>query len=265
MTEDESNTPVSDVFGDTCVLFNYAVECQEPARRLFKERSNIEKVVSPRIKREFESVSGRQQDIHRELLKFATSGEIGEYDPEVVGSHSNDLRYVIDLYSELVELDDTVEVVRRLNELVNRLEKAEEELFGQDGLVLVINVDGLDAQLKGLLSGVVDNNADVRILCDAVAWRRNGGSGTFLSEDTEDILGKGDVQPSDESVDEDDLSESGEGLPDSFEDFLSEGKKKPLPERINEKITIRYDSSASLRIMSVSEFLNKCLSTSDQL
>lgn len=265
MTEDSPDGGVDDVFNDTCVLFDYAIDAREESRRLFDERTDVEKVVSPRIKREFESVSKRQQDIHRELLEFATSGELDDYEANSLKGQSNDLSYVIDLYSELLEFDDTVEVVRRLNELINRLEKVHEELFGSDELVTVLDIDGLDPQLKGLLSVVVSNDDDVRVLCDAVAWRRKGGSGTFLTEDTEDILGKDDGTESDDSSDgvESRASNQG-GLPDSFEDFLSGGEEKPLPEQINEQITLRYDHSARLRIMSVSEFLQGRVNVADE-
>lgn len=264
MTESGPDSADSDVFGDTCVLFDYAVEGRDAARRLFEDRDDVEKVVSPRIRREFESVSGRHQDIHREFLEFATSEGIEAYDPKEVGSQSNDLRYAIDLYSELAALDDTVEVVRRLNELVNRLEKAEEELFGPDGRVRVIDVDGLDPQLKGHLSGVVSNDADVRVLCDAVAWRRNGGSGVFLSEDTEDILGAGEAQRDDDPEDDGSTSESEDGgLPNSFEDFLAADEEKSKPERINEQISLRYDQSATLRILSVRDYLDMTVRVDD--
>ena len=256
MTENGGGTGASEVFGDTCVLFDYAVEGREAAQKLFEDRSDVEKIASKRIKREFESVADRQQDIHRELLEVATSAELEEYDPDAVGGQSNDLTYTIDLYADLLALKDTVEVVRRLNELINRLNKAKEELFGQGGLVMVIDIDGLDAQLKGLLAGVVDNDADVRVLCDAVAWRRDGGSGIFLSEDTEDILGKGHEETDGSSADDKSPPDTdNHGLPDSFESLLSGDEPKSLPERINDQIALRYDRRATLKIMSVSVFL----------
>jgi len=58
---------------------------------------------------------------------------------------------------------DDVEAVRRLNELINRLEKAKDELFEEDGTLTVLSLDGVDAQLVGLLRGVVENEADIRV------------------------------------------------------------------------------------------------------
>lgn len=250
MTEGEREDTVEDVFADTCVLFNYAVERESEAMIVFEERAALDKVVSQRIKREFDSVATRQQDIHRELLEFATRGELGEYEPENVVRQKNDVRYIIGLYSELTDAKDEVESVRRLNELINRLEKARDELFGPEGRVTILTVDGLDAQLMGLLRRVVENEADVRVLCDAVAWRRNSGSGVFLTEDTEDILG--DEKSRDKEDGSDDVSERG-GLPDSFDDFLG-AEDKSVPDQINDQIVTRYGSDSKLYILSTGDF-----------
>ncbi|MCU4802396.1 hypothetical protein OB920_18630 [Halobacteria archaeon HArc-gm2] len=244
---------MNDVFTDTCVLFDYAVESQPTAITVFEERPSLDKVISQRIQREFDSVATRQQDIHRELLNFVVREELDEYEPESVGSQKNDVRYVVDLYSELTELEEDVEAVRRLNELINRLEKARDELFGPEGRVTILTVDGVDAQLMGLLRGVIENEADVRVLCDVVAWRRNGGSGVFLTEDTEDILGDGESRDDEDGGDDEG---GGGGLPDSFDDFFGT-EDKSVPDRINDQIVIRYDSESKLSILSTGDFINR--------
>lgn len=240
---------VEDVFTDTCVLFAYAVEGETEARKLFED-STSDKVASERIKREFVSVADRHQDIHRELLGFAATDDLDEYEPADL-HQKNDVRYVIDLYSDLTEMDD-VEAVRRLNELINRLEKARSELFEDDGVLTVLALDGVDAQLVGLLRGVVENEADIRVLCDAAAWSRNGGSGTFLTEDTEDLLGSD--EDTGRAVESSDADESGDDLPDSFADFLG-SEEKSVPERINDQIVSRYDADSALQILSIEDFL----------
>jgi len=94
-------------------------------------------------------------------LEFAATNDLDKYEPADL-HQKNDVRYVIDLYSDLTEMDD-VEAVRRLNELINRLEKAKDELFEEDGTLTVLSLDGVDAQLVGLLRGVVENEADIRV------------------------------------------------------------------------------------------------------
>ena len=252
MTESVPKGTVEDVFADTCVLFDYAVERESEAIAVFEDRSALDKVVSQRIEREFDSVATRQQDIHRELLEFATRGKLDEYEPENVGRQKNDVRYVVDLYSELTDAEDDVEAVRRLNELINRLEKARDELFGPEGRLTILTVDGVDAQLMGLLRGVVENEADVRVLCDAVDWKRNGGSGVFLTEDIEDILGDEFRDKEDGS---DDVSEGG-GLPDSFDDFFG-AEDKSVPDKINDQIVTRYGSESKLYILSTEDFVKR--------
>lgn len=246
----------TDVFNDTCVLFGYAVEGHSAAQELFNKHVAVEKVASRRIKREFQSVSRRQQDIHRELLQVVSQGELSEYEPEKFSGRSNDVGYVVELYSELASLDDRVEVVRRLNELVNRLDKADQELFGEDGVVKVLNVQGTDGKLNGLLRTVVSNDADVRVLCDAVEWRTNGGSGTFLSEDVNDILGRSGPETEREET-EPNEGEVKSGLSDSFSDFWGDEGGKTQRERINDQIETRHGPEARLRILSTQEFLDQ--------
>ncbi|UPV99959.1 hypothetical protein M0R88_15760 [Halorussus gelatinilyticus] len=249
MSEIVPAADVEDVFTDTCVLFAYAVEGEADARKLFED-STLDKVASERIKREFVSVADRHQDIHRELLEFAATDDLDEYEPTDL-HQKNDVRYVIDLYSDLTDMDD-VEVVRRLNELINRLEKARDELFETDGVLTILPLDGVDAQLVGLLRGVVENEDDIRVLCDAAAWSRNGGSGTFLTEDTEDLLGSD--EDGGNAVEGDETGESGDSLPDSFADFLG-SENKSVPERINDQIVSRYDTDSALQILSIEDFL----------
>jgi len=249
MNESVPEGDVESVFTDTCVLFAYTVEAEADARKLFED-SPHDKVASERIKREFVSVADRHQDIHRELLEFAATDDLDEYDPADL-HQKNDVRYVIDLYSDLVGMDD-VEVVRRLNELINRLEKARDELFETDGVLTILALNGVDAQLVGLLRGVVENEDDIRVLCDAAAWSRNGGSGTFLTEDTEDLLGRDKDTGS--AVESGEVDESGDGLPDSFADFLG-SEEKSVPERINDQIVSRYDADSALQILSIEDFL----------
>jgi hypothetical protein len=255
MTERGSRETVEDVFADTCVLFDYAVERRSDARSLFDTGDEIEKVVSRRIEREFDSVATRKQDIHRELLEFAAADELDEYEPQGDVSQKNDVRYVVSLYSELTDLAHEVDDVRRLTELIPRLEKASDELFGAEGCITVLTVDGVDARLIGLLRGVIENEADVRVLCDAVAWRRDGGSGVFLTEDSEDILGKDGPDDEDEDDESNAQSESN-GLPDSFADFLGT-EDRSVPEQINDKIESRYGPDSRLRILSTAEFVER--------
>lgn len=240
---------VEDAFTDTCVLFAYAVEGEADAKKLFED-TTLDKIASERIRREFVSVADRHQDIHRELLEFAATDDLDEYEPTDL-DQKNDVRYVINLYSDLTEMDD-IKVVRRLNELINRLEKARDELFETDGVLTVLAYDGIDAQLVGLLRGVVENEADIRVLCDAAAWSRNGGSGTFLTEDTEDLLGRDKDTGS--AVESGEADKSGDGLPDSFADFLGT-EEKSIPKRINDQIVSRYDSDSALQILSIEDFL----------
>ncbi|MGB9955173.1 hypothetical protein ACOZ4B_02105 [Haloferax prahovense] len=43
-------------------------------------------------------------------------------------------------------------------------------LFETDEVLTVLAFEGVDAQLVGLLRGVVENGDDIRVLCGAAAW-----------------------------------------------------------------------------------------------
>ncbi|WP_042662326.1 hypothetical protein [Haloferax sp. ATB1] len=83
-------------------------------------------------------------------------------------------------------------------------------------------------------------------------WSRNGGSGTFLTEDTEDLLGSDEDTGS--TLKGGNADESGDGLSDSFADFLG-SEDKSVPERINDQIVSRYDTDSALQILSIDDFL----------
>ncbi|WP_276302676.1 hypothetical protein [Halorussus lipolyticus] len=96
-----------------------------------------------------------------------------------------------------------------MNELINRLEKAKDEIFETVGVFIVLALNGVNAQLVGQLRGVVKNKDDIRILCNVATWSQNAGPGTFLTEDlsgsNEDI---GNV------VEGGEADKRGDGLPD---------------------------------------------------
>lgn len=142
---------------------------------------------------------------------------------------------------------DPAEAARRVQERNRQLKQGYRELFEFDPpLVVIAEVPARDARLLGNLSGSVGNDADARILCDAVEWKRDGGSGLFITSDKGDML-------ADEEKEEDE-SGDGDGLPDSFAAFLG-GDTRSSPEKIKDAIKQRYDQSAVLEIYSIDTFL----------
>lgn len=191
----------------------------------------------------------RRQQLHTELLPYIKRDEVEEFEPAGSDSFtSNDWSYVREFRNTLSELAPA-EAARRVQERNRQLKQGYRELFKIDSpLVVVVEVPSRDASLLGTMSGVVDNDADARILCDAVEWCRDGGSGLFITSDVGDMLADGDDQDTD--------SDESDGLPDSFAGLLS-GDSRSAPERINETIERHYDSSCCLEIHSISSFLDQ--------
>lgn len=248
-SEESHSDSHSEAFTDTSVLFNFALDVQQQRANELLVHHECLVVASPTVKREFERVMERRQQIHTQLLPFIKRGEVDEFEPENPESlTSNDWGYVRDFQSTLSELEPA-EAARRVQERNRQLKQGYRELFEFDPPhVIVAQVPPRDASLLGRLSGVVQNDADARILCDAVEWSRDGGSGIFLTSDA------GDMLPTDN--DDADESEETDGLSESFEGFLS-GDSRSAPEQINDAIEHRYDEGCCLEIHSIDSFLKQ--------
>lgn len=239
----------SEVFTDTSVLFNYSLDDNpKGAKKLFREH-DCRKVVSQQVKDEFDRVRENREKIHRSLLERASKGTVDDFRPgSIDGLSQNDRSYAVELQNELCEMDE-VEAVRRIREKHRKLDTASRELFDEGLVDEVLHGCSRDTQLKGYLEAVMESPADVRIVCDAVYWHREeNGSGTFLASDKDDILG--------EDSSEEDGSEPEESEELSFESLLKDDRS--MREKINNQIEQRYGSDATLDILSIHEFLEKC-------
>jgi hypothetical protein len=247
--QDRNGSGRIETFTDTSVLFNYALDVrQQRAEELLVEHRCIV-ITSETVKREFEGVMERRQQIHTELLPYIKRHEVVEYEPSNRDKLTeNDWGYVQDFQDALSELEPA-EAARRVQERNRQLKQGYRELFESDSPhVIVARVPPRDARLLGNLSGIIENDADARILCDAVEWVRDGGSGVFLTSDSDDMLASDD-----ERTDE---SEDSIDLPDSFDAFLS-SDSRTAPERINDVIERRYNETCCLEIHSIDSFLNQ--------
>lgn len=248
-------TDCSEVFADTSVLFNFALDGNpKGAKELFREH-DCRKVVSQQVKEEFDGVRENREKIHRSLLEYASKDKVKEFRlSDIDGLSSNDRGYARELRDELLAMDKG-EAVRRLREKRRKLDTAARELF-EEGLVdEVLKGCSRDTQLKGYLGAVMENKADVRIVCDAVYWHREmDGSGTFLASDKDDILGEDLSEEDDHTSGVDKIEDSDDEI--SFEALLEDDRS--MREKINEQIEQRYDSKSTLDILSIHEFLDKC-------
>lgn len=248
-SERTNSNSLIEVFTDTSVLFNYALDVdKQRADELLLERQ-CRVISSKAVRQEFERVMERRQAIHTQLLPYIKNEKVGEFKPKNSESLSNnDWGYVREFCRALSNVEPA-EAARRVQERNRQLKQAYRQIFEiKDSLVVIEQMPPRDASLLGNLSGVVHNDDDVRILCDAVEWCRNGGTGIFLTSDKDDML------PGEDRVDTG--AEKSDTLSDSFADFLS-GDLRSTPEKINEAIQRRYSCSCCLEIHSTNSFLNK--------
>lgn len=253
MTNDATAAPPPAV-SDTSVLLDFALDGFEDAQTYFWE-CDSEKLVTVSVHQEFTDVAERRRDIHRALLDVFTVSQDGASIDEVsldaldVQLVGNDDRYLRSLLWDLQDFDSRSEVLRRLNELIRQLRRRSEALFSQDDPLITRVVDDLstDDKLWNRLRPVIENPDDVRIVCEVVSWCQNGGSGVFLTSDYEDLIG---VEQDDDSQEE----AASDELPDSFLEFAG-GDTRTQRERINDHIEQRFDSNATLAILSVDEYL----------
>jgi len=191
MSSNTTQIDTSEAFLDTCVLLNYTLDGVDTAVQLFENYPAVEKVTSKKGKSEFQKLCDRRADVVAKLREKVKDGSsLDQIDITEFGRLSpNDEGYFGGL---LAELDGSrrEKITERLNEEENILESGEVTLFEQpEQLVTVIEIEETEdwKDLHTKLAFPVDNSNDQALLCDAAVWRINGGSGSFISEDSSDI------------------------------------------------------------------------------
>lgn len=244
MSPNTVSVDTSEAFLDTCVLLNYTLDGVDTAVRLFEDHPAVEKFTSEKGREEFQNVCDRRADVVAKLRDEVKQGrpldqiDISEFD----WLSPNDEMYLGDLLAELDEYAGQ-EIIERLNEEENILESGEITLFKQpDQLVEVVAIQETAdwEDLHDKLSFPVGNSNDQDLLCDATVWHIDGGSGTFISEDSSDITEPN--PPGDAGAVSDRAS---------LFDLPSGG-----PEDINLQIALVYSDTAKLDILTTSEFLD---------
>ncbi|WP_435101134.1 hypothetical protein [Halarchaeum sp. P4] len=243
MSLDAASVDTSEAFLDTCVLLNYTLDGVDTAIKLFDDHTAVGKITSENARGEFQSVCDRRADVVEKLREAVREGRpLDEVDITEFGWLSpNDEGYFGSL---LAELDGAAPetVLERLNEEKNILEAGEITLFKQpEQRVEVIEVEetGKWKELHDKLSYPVGNSNDQDLLCDATVWHRDGGSGTFISEDSSDITSPD--PPGDAGTVSDRAS---------LFDLPSGG-----PDDINFQISLVYSEAVELDILTTKEFL----------
>lgn len=183
-----STTPGPAVFCDTSVLLSYVLDQSSPGVERLLIESDQPKVIGETVEREFHRVPERREAVYRDFLKIVTSDDESVADATVAERdylEPNDAAFFRTLRDEVACADDVegkLTTIREKQKIVDRR-------FGQIEQILhEVYPRSDDIALLLSLGRVVDNEDDCQVLCDAVAWSADGGSGAFTSLDRDDIV-----------------------------------------------------------------------------
>lgn len=242
----------NEVFTDTSVLFNYTFRDGDGSARQLILQHSCTQCASENVKSEFEGVRDNREQICNEIIPYIANGNLDEFEPSNADDLSpNDRDFLENFRDTLSELDPAT-ATKRVNRRLRQLKAGWNDLMEEPNPYLsIVSYQRVGAGLVGNLNGIVENDADCRIIADAADWHYNGGCGIFITSDKDDTLGRGGSS-SERSTGDDDSS----GLPDSFAGFIG-GDSRSLPEKINDKIreSPDYGEDCCLDFYSPSEYI----------
>lgn len=183
----------TEAFSDTSVLFNYTFEEDDGEAKELLCDHDCENVVSSSVRSEYENVRDRRKSIVKSMLKTQGRGEFDEWEPpEHIDLRGHDLDYMIELMEDLHSMDST-KLRKRLKTEERRIIRGWESLFESPGEYIdtVWQCDR-DPTILANIGSTVSNESDCQILCEAVDWASNGGSGTMVAGDYDDMISNRD-------------------------------------------------------------------------
>lgn len=188
-----SQLDFSEAFSDTSVLFNYTFEEDDGEAKELLCDHGCENVVSSSVRSEYQNVRDRRKSIVKSMLKAQGKGEFDEWEPPShIDLGGNDLNYMIDLMAELDSMD-SARLKKRLKIEERRIIRGWESLFeSPDGHIDTVWQCNRDPRILRNIRSTVNNESDCQILCEAVDWSSNGGSGTMVAGDYDDMISNRD-------------------------------------------------------------------------
>jgi len=179
----------SEIYSDTCVLIDYTLDRDDGSSATLLTEDRCEIVCGPTVSQEYTDVVERMEILVDSLIMAEEDGEISDdWDiPDSIDLNDNDQRYLISLMTDLASLDGK-ETRRRLQDEESRLKNGQWKIFEKtDPFVEVLNCNR-DPQVRGNLNSIISNQKDVNVLTEAIDWSTNGGTGTTMSADWDDII-----------------------------------------------------------------------------
>lgn len=176
------------MFCDTSVLLSYVLDQGGAGVEQLLLESDKLKVISEKVESEFHRVPDRREEIYTDFIQIATSESDAVVDATIDEREylrPNDRGFFHSLRQSVAEestLEEKLKTIREKQRIVDRrfgqLEQILHQVYPQnDNIGLLLS-----------LGKVVENQDDCQVICDAAGWAIDGGSGEFVSLDTNDIV-----------------------------------------------------------------------------
>lgn len=185
-----SSINTEEAFTDTSILLNYTLQQDDGEAEEILEDHDCVVIIGNSVQDEYKDVKDNRRELVKSLLKAEKDeGGIEEWTcPDSVDLNSNTQQYLEDLFVDLFSSDGP-KVRRRLEIEENRLIRGWEQLFVvEDAHVDKVLSCERNPSVVGSLQSIVNNPCDVDILSEAVDWSTNGGTGTTISADHDDMV-----------------------------------------------------------------------------
>jgi len=184
-----SQIDFSEAFSDTSVLFNYTFDQDDGEAKELLRDHDCDDIVSSSVREEYKNVRDRRKSIVKSMLKAQGQNEFDDWEPPShIDLRGHDLDYMISLMEELHSLDSN-KLRRRLKIEERRIIRGWQTLFESpdDYIDLVWQCDR-DPTILANIRSTVNHENDSQILCEAVDWASNDGSGTVVAADHDDLI-----------------------------------------------------------------------------
>lgn len=184
------STSPDDIFSDTNVLFDFTFNRDDGEADDLLHVHPTENVISESVRQEYKSVKEDRVRVLKSILKAANNGGLDSWNPpQSLNMKPSTRQYCQELFQQLLDLGNEKAIKTKLKQEVQIANAGWDHFFGQSSEVIdVIWSGSRDPMLSGYLRSCIDNQDDVKIICDAADWASDSGSGYLASSDETDIL-----------------------------------------------------------------------------
>lgn len=180
-----------EVFADTNVLLNFVQQEWESGEGAYLIHSDaVDITVSEHVMNELHDVSNRRSDIYEDMIDKIRAEDHGvvEYSPSATNVYisSQDEKHILKIQGELIDVEDSREVLRRVREYTRAARRRVEYLESKFGDEAIDPIPPLE--LTFAVDELINHSDDAKIICDAAAWSSENGSDWLVTDDNDDMI-----------------------------------------------------------------------------